>query len=148
MKFEYGNNGLSTSWIYGKSSVVYGVKYNNVEKLSYTYDSLMRRTKTTINTTTPFVTTYGYKDISPDKTTTQLNSISYSNGKGFVYTYDANGNILTIKDQNNTLLANYTYDALNQLTREDNAQLNKTITYTYDNGGNILSVKEYAFTTV
>ncbi len=107
----------------------------------------MRRTKTNINTTNPFVTTYGYKDISLDKTTTLLNSISYSNGKGFVYTYDANGNILTIKDQNNTLLAGYTYDSLNQLTREDNAQLNKTITYTYDNGGNILSIKEHAFTT-
>ncbi len=147
VKFEFGNDALSTEWRYGKSSVVYGVKYNGTEKISYTYDSLMRRSKTTINTTNPFVTTYGYKDINLDKTTTLLNNISYSNGKGFVYTYDANGNILTIKDQNNTLLANYTYDSLNQLTREDNAQLNKTITYTYDNGGNILSIKEYAFTT-
>jgi RHS repeat-associated protein len=36
---------------------------------------------------------------------------------------------------------------MNQLTREDNKDLNKTITYTYNAGGNITSKKEYAYTT-
>jgi hypothetical protein len=36
---------------------------------------------------------------------------------------------------------------LNQLIREDNEVLNKTITYSYDGGGNITSKKEYGYTT-
>ena len=39
------------------------------------------------------------------------------------------------------------YDELNQLIRENNAVLNKTITYTYDLGGNMTSRKEYTYTT-
>ena len=62
------------------------------------------------------------------------------------YTYDANGNILTISE-NGTLKVTYHYDALNRLVREDNVWENKTICYTYDIGGNMLSWKEYAYTT-
>ena len=39
--------------------------------------------------------------------------------------------------------ASYEYDYLNQLTRENNAYLNKTVTYNYDNGGNIISKTRY-----
>jgi len=147
VKFEFGSSNLTTSWRYGKSSIVYGVKYNGTEKITYNYDSLMRRTKTTINTTTPFVTSYSYKDHASEynRTSTQLQSISYSNNKGFKYTYDANGNITSIKDQNNNAVADYFYDELNQLVWEDNLQLNKTIMYAYDNGGNILNVEEYEY---
>ena len=128
------------------ASVVYGVKYNGVEKISYDYDSLMRRTSTTINTTVPFTTNYGYKSVG-NNTSTQLASIWYSNSDAFNYTYDANGNITAITHPAGYELVHYHYDALNQLVREDNYELNKTITYTYDNGGNIRSVKEYAYTT-
>ena len=41
----------------------------------------------------------------------------------------------------------YTYDSLDQLTRENNQAAGKTWVYTYDNGGNILSKSEYAYTT-
>ena len=41
----------------------------------------------------------------------------------------------------------YEYDSQNQLVRENNKYLNKTIVYDYDNGGNILSRTEYAYTT-
>ncbi len=41
----------------------------------------------------------------------------------------------------------YHYDKYNQLIREDNKLLNKTITYEYDLLGNIVSKKEYAYTT-
>ncbi|MBR3597002.1 MAG: hypothetical protein IKL47_08535, partial [Clostridia bacterium] len=40
----------------------------------------------------------------------------------------------------------YTYDNLNQLTRENNQKLGKTYVYTYSNG-NITNRKEYAYTT-
>ena len=62
------------------------------------------------------------------------------------YTYDVLGNIETISE-GSTLKVKYYYDSLNQLTREDNAYLNKTITYSYDLGGNLTSVKEYAYQT-
>jgi len=62
------------------------------------------------------------------------------------YTYDANGNILTISEYG-TLKVTYYYDELNRLVREDNVWENKTICYTYDIGGNMLSWKEYAYTT-
>ena len=62
------------------------------------------------------------------------------------YTYDANGNIETIKE-GGVLKGTYTYDGLNQLIREDNRWVNRSITYTYDQGGNLTGKKEYAYTT-
>ena len=106
----------------------------------------MRRTSTTINTTVPFTTNYGYKSVG-NNTSTQLASIWYSNSDAFNYTYDANGNITAITHPAGYEIVRYYYDALNQLIREDNFELNKSVTYTYDNGGNIRSVKEYAYTT-
>lgn len=38
----------------------------------------------------------------------------------------------------------YSYDELNELTREDNLYLNKTIIYSYDAGGNLTAKTEYA----
>ena len=62
------------------------------------------------------------------------------------YTYDNLGNIETISE-NGDLKVTYHYDELNQLIREDNLYLNKSISYSYDTGGNILSISEYAYTT-
>ena len=45
-----------TTFIFGNDSIVTGVKYNGVEKISYTYDLLKRQTKKTVNTTVPFTT--------------------------------------------------------------------------------------------
>ena len=39
------------------------------------------------------------------------------------------------------------YDDVNQLIRENNTYLNKTVTYAYDVGGNLVTKKEYAYTT-
>ena len=55
------------------------------------------------------------------------------------YTYDANGNILTVS-KNGATVESYEYDALNQLTKVTNG--NGVWVYTYDNGGNILSVSK------
>ncbi len=60
------------------------------------------------------------------------------------YSYDGK-NISRIVDGNKQI--DYQYDIYNRLIRENNQQLNKTITYTYDDGGNILDKKEYAYTT-
>ncbi len=63
----------------------------------------------------------------------------------YTYTYDDNGNILSISDGTNT--TSYVYDTANQLLRENNEAANKTYVWTYDNAGNILSRNEYAYTT-
>ena len=48
--------------------------------------------------------------------------------------------------ENSILVARYRYDSLSRLIREDNKQLNKTVTWEYDAGGNILNRFEYEFT--
>ena len=63
----------------------------------------------------------------------------------FIYTHDANGNILSFTDETNT--DTYAYDSANQLIRENNLGAGKTWTWTYDNAGNILAKNEYAYTT-
>jgi len=68
-----------------------------------------------------------------------------NNGKEIQYTYDANGNIETILENNKKI--KYYYNELNELIREDNEVLNKTIVYSYDDGGNIKSKKEYSYST-
>ncbi|EYE87298.1 hypothetical protein Q428_14025, partial [Fervidicella metallireducens AeB] len=68
-----------------------------------------------------------------------------NNGSEIFYAYDKNGNIETITE--NSKVIKYTYNALNELTREDNEVLNKTIVYSYDDGGNILTKTEYPYTT-
>lgn len=62
------------------------------------------------------------------KTTTLLKSIKNGNNDKITYTYDELGNIETIK-KGSTQTNKYYYDELNQLIREDNKILNKTITY-------------------
>jgi len=61
------------------------------------------------------------------------------------YTYDANGNILSVSDGTNT--TSYVYDSANQLVRENNQAGGFTHVWTYDRAGNILSRTEYAYTT-
>jgi len=118
-----------------------------VEKLTYAYDQLMRKASTTINTTAPFTTSYKYRTIGVyNDATTQIEKITYSNGKALSYTYDSNGNILTVKDQNNTIIYSYEYDSLGQLVRENDSVEQLTRVYTYYNG-NINYVDLYSFTT-
>ena len=53
------------------------------------------------------------------------------NGERTWYYYDSNGNITQILENNETTYE-YQYDEHNQLIKEDNKILNKTIEYTYD----------------
>ncbi|MBQ7601755.1 MAG: RHS repeat-associated core domain-containing protein, partial [Lachnospiraceae bacterium] len=74
----------------------------------------------------------------PDSNTVETVTLSY--------TYDSLGNIETISE-GGIQRQKYYYDDLNQLVREDNLDLNKTIVYSYDLGGNIISTTEYAYQT-
>lgn len=140
--------------------------WNAKDKLTYTYDSLKRLTQVldTENGSTQFYTrNYVYRDISSDKTTSQLAQFTYRNPSnnnviyGNRYTYDANGNIKKIEEVfsvNGTdtfrTLAEYEYDVLNQLTKETRNTYSGSsttpsatteITYTIDMAGNIRSAE-------
>ena len=128
-------------------------------KVSYTYDSLNRLLKTSLQTTasTPIEITYSYCTSGRNGEgeslyqTTQIRNETID-GKTYRYDYDKNGNITkiyekTASDTNYVLKQSYSYDSLGQLVRVNDKNLNKTILYTYDNGGNMLSQKEYAYTT-
>ena len=74
----------------------------------------------------------------------------YDSGK-YKYTYDVNGNITVISkvcgcDTFETV-AEYEYDGLNRLVRENNYILGETYTYKYDAAGNILSKSTYDVTS-
>ncbi len=56
------------------------------------------------------------------------------------YTYDRMGNIESISDASG-LMAEYTYDPLNQLKTETDYRNHRKVTYTYDDGGNFTSKK-------
>lgn len=64
----------------------------------------------------------------------------------YSYTYDSLGNILTVSEDG-VLKLSYEYDALNQLTRENNAYANTTVLYIYDKSGNITAKSQFAYTT-
>ena len=64
--------------------------------------------------------------------------------KEFTYTYDDNGNILTISNGENTIT--YAYDSANQLIREDNPAGGFVHEWAYDNAGNIDNRTEYRYT--
>ena len=88
--------------------------------------------------------------VSPDASHASAQVASWRNqalnyDRTYSYTYDNLGNILSISDGSSSV--SYAYDALGQLTRENNQAAGKTWVFSYDAGGNILSRVEYAYTT-
>ena len=127
----------------------------NVEKVAivFNYDSLERLTQKlyTISGSSSFTNKVVilYND-NVNQASSQIRSyssqIGSSTATAYNYTYDSNGNITSIVD-NNQKTTRYVYDDLGQLIREDNPYYNKTYVYTYDNNGNRTSKKTYAYTT-
>ena len=140
--YQYGDTANTAK----KPGLIYGVKINDQDTVSYTYDELARIKERTLNLTSPFKTSFGYAQGPSSGTTTAMVERIQNGNDILSYTYDNIGNIETISE-NGELKATYHYAELNQLIREDNLYLNKSISYSYDTGGNILSVSEYAYTT-
>ena len=81
--------------------------------------------------------------------TTELSQLAISYGtteKTYAYAYDSRGNITQIT-LSGTQIIKYTYDASNQLVREDNQTAGYSWVMTYDNAGNMLTRKKYSYTT-
>ena len=134
----------------------------------YSYDALNRLSQRKFTTTSPLYNHYIYKQSQRNSTgeskyQTTLLGTEFIANDAYSYTYDKAGNITAITkgvrkstdsassdfktvDQE-TAYRSYEYDALGQLTRENNAVTNTTKAYTYDALGNIVSIKEYPYTT-
>jgi len=121
--------------------------------VTYTYDTWGRlHTKVTKNSSGASVLTEEYTYVKPTingvtAESTQIAQYKVISGSTVItynYTYDDNGNILSINEGANT--TSYVYDSANQLIRENNQAGGFTNTWEYDAGGNILSRKDYAYT--
>ena len=131
---------------YDRDNRINYLSLSNAKDLFYHYDRLSRIVKKELRSgENTYITEYEYENTdTSNRTTTSIETVK--NGtEELNYTYDAKGNIETISE-GEVQTHKYYYDSLDQLIREDNKKLNKTITYTYDTGGNLLNKKEYAYT--
>ena len=139
---ELGRTKGST-YVIGNTTQTYGITYEDVTGLvaSYTtpqnhfryfYDSFDRPTIKSGNEHAIHYTyvTNSQRVASYSITQTNAPTITYS------YTYDALGNITSIK-KNGITVSNYEYDSLGRLIREDDCANSVSWVYTYDNSGNL-----------
>ena len=139
-----GGKSFSYTYAYDDDSRPTSFGYGDVTK-QITYDGHGRSSGTTVKngSSTVLGTGYAYRDVDSTYTTTQVKAVTNSYGgntANFNYTYDANGNILSVSGAQ---AVTYEYDDLGQLVWEKNATAGKAWNCTYDNGGNILSRTEY-----
>ena len=136
--YQYDANERLISMTVGDTTVSY--QYDDFRRLS---QKITKQGETTVKTET-------YTYFKPTETTTSTQIAEYRVVAGntttvYSYTYDQNGNILSISDGTHT--TSYVYDSANQLVRENNQEAGYTHTWEYDNAGNILCRKEYDYTT-
>ncbi|MBQ3526989.1 MAG: DUF4329 domain-containing protein [Clostridia bacterium] len=115
---------------------------------TFVYDDLARLTHRnlitdSINKTESY--TYKVSDRGTNWTTPLVQSMTDFAGVQHVYTYDANGNILS--DTYGGYTVSYKYDSLNRMTRYNDPVYGWTCVYVYDNRGNITEMQEYEYTT-
>ncbi len=116
----------------------------NSISMEFDYDNLSRLSRKFISgANKSYIIRYDYENVDSNRTTSRVSSIE---GDSFFigYNYDELGNIKNVRGRQS---ATYYYDSLNQLKRENNETLSKTITYEYDLGGNITNKTEYPYTT-
>jgi len=103
-----------------------------------------------VNSSDIFKTTYTYSGDTTKNPQTTSNQICTSDIKGTNfgelksdYTYDKNGNILTVT-QNGVMQYSYVYNALNELTRYNDIQNQKSYFYSYNNQGTAMAVTTFS----
>jgi RHS repeat-associated core domain len=133
-------DGRTINITYDTSRNISSTKDSVLGESTYTYDENNHR----VSISQPNGQIFNFN--SSGYITSIQNQSNTSSVKNISYSYDENGNILSISEDS-VQKAAYQYDSNNQLIREDNSWLNKTITYTYDGRGNILTKTEYPYTT-
>ena len=151
--FEYDSSTTLLTRLVLSSGATHATYSPSKLTINYNYDNIDRLTKKNIalNGYGSFSNTVllSYNDTS-DTLSSEI--LQYSSQVGsaiattYTYTYDDNGNITQIVDNNNKI-TKYYYDDLGQLIREDNPYLNKSYTYTYDDNGNRISKQTYTYAT-
>lgn len=142
------------------SETVYDADHGRVESIelpggdvvAYTYDVFGRSTSMAYKTSNGTVfsgESYSYlagsgRNNEANASTHLVETIDYSDCTWLDYTYDANGNILTVS-QNGVLAYGYEYDDLDQLTRETDVAQGTVTLFEYDWSGNILAKHEFAY---
>ena len=116
---------------------------STTDTLNYSYDAFQRLTsQTTVRTGLTLAEEYSYKNLSGNRTTTQVSGytakVNGSTVDSYTYTYDNLGNITAI-NRNGYAPLTYTYDAQNQLVSVLEGDFRYD--FTYDTYGNILSVE-------
>ncbi|MEG2018339.1 MAG: hypothetical protein RR128_07775, partial [Clostridium sp.] len=140
---KLNGKGYVIGYSYDKDNKPTRIITNNTAYIDYKYDSIGRRVEQNISADgDTYTTKYTFKQGINGSTTEKIESITTDETK-LVYTYDSNGNIETINHNGKEI--KYYYNELNELKREDNEVLNKTITYTYDIGGNLQRKSVYPY---
>ena len=142
---HYDTNGTTwaTTYTYDGDNRPTATTLSNGKTVTNTYDALGRITRKRIGLSSNYDTTLTYLETTNGSQTALLASYQNGSDTAYTYTYDENGNIISISQGGSTTY--YTYDRLNELIREDNATLNQSWTYTYDVNGNLLNKKRYAY---
>lgn len=153
----------TATYSYNKNGQPSKLNIRSTKELSYAYDTLGRLTSKNLNLTEPLKYNYQYqaseKRNSTGSTLYQTTQISTEllGDRGYSYSYDEMGNIISITEgsrgTDNSLTGavekiTYEYDDQNQLVRENNLYLGKTIVYTYDKGGNLTEKRIYPYTVL
>ena len=142
-----------TTFVYDDDDRIYTTRKGSSRRV-YSYDDYSRvsgKTAQHVDTTDLNVLeeTFTYRNPVEDGATSQVETYRTASPAGYdvtySYTYDGNGNILSVSDGTNT--TGYVYDTANQLLRENNQAAGKTWGYVYDDAGNILRRLEYGYTT-
>ena len=139
-------NGVTqtTSYTYDSSNRVTSKTTNGIT-VEYTYDALGRISQQVTKNGSTVILTETYTYVPNSSRIASCRTVAANYDITYSYTYDDNGNILSVSDGTNT--TSYVYDTANQLIRENNQEGSFTHVWVYDDAGNILSRTEYAYTT-
>ncbi|MFT9057370.1 MAG: hypothetical protein ABF449_12305 [Ethanoligenens sp.] len=150
-----GSNSFNTTYDFNGDNLLSKLSMGLGDNLYLAYDSLnWLATKQFAFGNGKLTTGYSYLAGANGNTSTLVSGYKITKNTGgtdtslhnYGYAYDKNGNITTISE-NDTQKAAYQYNELNELKREDNVSLNKSVVYAYDAGGNLLSKTEYPYST-
>ena len=119
--------------------------FGNGKVMTNTYDAIGRITQRRLGLNSNYDTALTYKPGADGSQTALLATYQNGGDTPYSYEYDANGNITEITQGN--VSVTYSYNAANELIRENNGFTNQTVTYAYDNWGNLTEKNVYAYTT-